>query len=104
LSKDIKFTKSLDDWDLDAAAAVAKDADVVFVFSSADSGEGFIVVDGNAGDRNNLSLWNNGDNLVSTFFMFSDNKLLNTLPFQRSKLLLMQTKILSSSSILWDLS
>ncbi|CAO3671069.1 hypothetical protein G6F70_002904 [Rhizopus microsporus] len=64
LGKDVKFTKSLDDWDLDAAAAAAKDADVAFVFSNADSGEGFIVVDGNTGDRNNLSLWNNGDNLI----------------------------------------
>lgn len=34
------------------------------MFSTADSGEEYIVVDGNVGDRNNLSLWNNGDELV----------------------------------------
>ncbi|CAO3696011.1 hypothetical protein G6F70_002472 [Rhizopus microsporus] len=64
LGKDVKFTKSLDDWNLDAAVAAAKDADVAFVFSSANSGEEYIIVDGNVGDRNNLSLWNNGDNLI----------------------------------------
>ena len=70
MGKDVKFTKSLDDWNLDAAVAAAKDADVAFVFSSANSGEEYIIVDGNVGDRNNLSLWNNGDNLVSTFLCF----------------------------------
>lgn len=38
------------------------------VFATADSGEEYITVDGNIGDRNNLSLWNNGDNLVSLMF------------------------------------
>jgi beta-glucosidase len=69
LGKDVKYTKSLDDWNLDAAAAAAKDADVAFVFSNANSGEEYIAVDGNVGDRNNLSLWNNGDNLVSFSFV-----------------------------------
>ncbi|CEG66924.1 hypothetical protein RMATCC62417_03418 [Rhizopus microsporus] len=64
LGKGVKYTKSLDDWNLDAAADAAKDADVAFVFSNANSGEEYIVVDGNVGDRNNLSLWNNGDNLI----------------------------------------
>ncbi|KAG1376844.1 hypothetical protein G6F61_007249 [Rhizopus arrhizus] len=42
-----------------------KDADVTFVFSNSDSGEQYITVDGNVGDRNNLSLWHNGDNLIN---------------------------------------
>ncbi|KAG1315549.1 hypothetical protein G6F60_008026 [Rhizopus arrhizus] len=42
-----------------------KDADVAFVFSNSDSGEQYITVDGNVGDRNNLSLWHNGDNLIN---------------------------------------
>jgi beta-glucosidase len=54
----------LDNWDVDSAADVAKDADVAFVFSNSDSGEQYLSIDGNVGDRNNLSLWNNGDNLV----------------------------------------
>ena len=34
------------------------------VFVNADSGEGYISVDGNEGDRKNLTLWKNGDDLV----------------------------------------
>jgi len=34
------------------------------VFVNADSGEGYINVDGNMGDRKNLTLWKNGDDLV----------------------------------------
>lgn len=43
---------------------IAKSADIAIVFTVADSGEGYITVDTNMGDRNNLSVWNNGDNLV----------------------------------------
>jgi beta-glucosidase len=55
---------SLDDWDVQQAMEVARSADVAIVFTVADSGEGYITVDGNMGDRNNLSVWNNGDILV----------------------------------------
>jgi beta-glucosidase len=48
----------LDDYDLDLAKKTVKDADVAFVFANADSGEG------DPGDRVNLSLWHNGDDLV----------------------------------------
>lgn len=51
-------------WDLDAAKTAAANADVAIVFANADAGENFIAIDGNAGDRNNLTLWNGGDNLV----------------------------------------
>ncbi|CAO0795662.1 unnamed protein product [Mucor circinelloides] len=64
LGKGVKIQSSTDDWDLKKAADTAKDADVAFVFSTANAGEEYIVVDGNVGDRNNLSLWNNGDNLI----------------------------------------
>lgn len=64
LGKDVSYKKHLDNWDVDSAADVAKDADVAFVFSNSDSGEQYLSIDGNVGDRNNLSLWNNGDNLV----------------------------------------
>ncbi|KAG1449592.1 hypothetical protein G6F46_012167 [Rhizopus delemar] len=68
LGKKVNYKQSLDDWDLEAAAKAAKDADIAFVFSNSDSGEQYITVDGNVGDRNNLSLWHNGDNLVWTVF------------------------------------
>ncbi|KAI1098251.1 glycoside hydrolase family 3 protein [Jackrogersella minutella] len=34
------------------------------VFVNADSGEGYITVDGNQGDRKNLTLWGNGDEII----------------------------------------
>jgi beta-glucosidase len=67
--KKVKIESYLNDWDLTAAANAAEGADYALVFSNSDSGE-YIAsidetsVDGNAGDRNNLTLWNNGDNLV----------------------------------------
>ncbi|KAK2002988.1 glycosyl hydrolase family 3 N terminal domain-containing protein [Colletotrichum falcatum] len=45
-------------------AAAAAGADAAFVFITADSGEGYITVDGNPGDRNNLDPWHNGNELV----------------------------------------
>lgn len=36
------------------------------VFINSDSGEGYISVDGNEGDRNNLTAWHAGDRLVQT--------------------------------------
>ena len=36
------------------------------VFANSDAGEGYITVDGNEGDRNNLTLWHNGDTIIQT--------------------------------------
>lgn len=44
--------------------AAAEQASVSIVFVNADSGEGFISVDGNEGDRRNLTLWHDGDRLI----------------------------------------
>ncbi|GAM84813.1 hypothetical protein ANO11243_028140 [Dothideomycetidae sp. 11243] len=35
------------------------------VFANADAGEGYITVDNNAGDRNNLTLWGDGEALIN---------------------------------------
>jgi beta-glucosidase len=43
---------------------VASQADVALVFVNADAGEGYISVDGNEGDRKNLTLWKQGDELI----------------------------------------
>ncbi|KAH9944529.1 beta-glucosidase [Epithele typhae] len=59
-----KVSSSLSDTDLSSAARVATGADVAFVFLTADSGEGYITVENNAGDRNNLNAWHSGDALV----------------------------------------
>ncbi|KAL2020607.1 hypothetical protein VTK56DRAFT_8097 [Thermocarpiscus australiensis] len=45
-------------------ASVASGADAAIVVITADSGEGYITVEGNAGDRNNLDPWHNGNQLV----------------------------------------
>ena len=47
---------------VDAAAAAVSTA---IVFINADSGEGYITVEGNAGDRINLDPWHSGNELVA---------------------------------------
>ncbi|KAK7203350.1 glycosyl hydrolase family 3 N terminal domain-containing protein [Myxozyma melibiosi] len=54
----------LEDYDHTAASTYASAADVAIVFVSSDSGEGFVDVEGNLGDRNNLKLWHGGDELI----------------------------------------
>jgi beta-glucosidase len=54
------------DFNYGAVTTSASNADVCLVFANADSGEGYITVDGNAGDRNNLTLWHGADTLITT--------------------------------------
>jgi len=51
-------------WAYSQIQQMAKEASVAIVFVSADSGEGYITVDGNMGDRNNLTIWQDGDALI----------------------------------------
>ncbi|KAI0338576.1 hypothetical protein BDW22DRAFT_1362622 [Trametopsis cervina] len=55
----------LNNWDLRGAASAVAQQDVAIVFVNADSGEQYITVDGNEGDRKNLTLWGNADNLIA---------------------------------------
>ncbi|CAO3635404.1 unnamed protein product [Cunninghamella echinulata] len=48
-------------WDLEKVEQIAKDSDIAIVFSNSDSGED---INTGHGDRVNLTLWNNGDNLI----------------------------------------
>ena len=57
-------TNTSDNYDFAAVQAAVTGASAAIVFGSADSGEGYITVDGNEGDRNNLTLWGNGDALI----------------------------------------
>ncbi|KAK5359351.1 hypothetical protein LTR11_010535 [Exophiala xenobiotica] len=52
---------------------LATTADVAIVFANADSGEGFITIDGNTGDRNNLTLWGSGDRLIKNVTSYCNN-------------------------------
>jgi beta-glucosidase len=51
-------------------------ADKSLVFINADSGEGFIDVDGNVGDRKNLSAWHDADRLIENVTTYSNNTII----------------------------
>ncbi|KAF2455846.1 beta-glucosidase 1 [Lineolata rhizophorae] len=55
-----------DNFAYDEMTALASQSSVSIVFVSADSGEGFISVDGNEGDRKNLTLWQGGEEMIDT--------------------------------------
>lgn len=54
-------------------ALVGQDAATAIVFVSVASGEGYISVDNNEGDRRNLSLWLNGNDLVKNVSSLCNN-------------------------------
>ena len=56
--------------------ALASQASVAIVFANADSGEGYITVDGNVGDRNNLTFWNGADVVVQNVSASCNNTIL----------------------------
>lgn len=60
------FETILDDYAYTQIGSIASQADVCLAFVSSSSGEGYITVDGNMGDRNNLTLWNAGEDLINT--------------------------------------
>ncbi|KAL8978986.1 MAG: hypothetical protein Q9205_005572 [Flavoplaca limonia] len=53
--------------------SLASQASVAIVFVNADSGEGFISVDGNEGDRQNLTFWQGGDVLIQNVSALCNN-------------------------------
>lgn len=53
-------------FELPGLASAVQQQSAAIVFLNADSGEDYITVDGNEGDRKNLTLWQNADNLVTT--------------------------------------
>ncbi|KAJ7612270.1 glycoside hydrolase superfamily [Roridomyces roridus] len=56
----------LNDYNLAQVKTIGSLADTCLVFANADSGEAYINVGGNVGDRNNLTLWHTGDTLITT--------------------------------------
>ncbi|KAI0271493.1 beta-glucosidase [Gloeopeniophorella convolvens] len=67
------ITSATSDTDLTTAGSVASGKSVALVFITADSGEGYITVEGNAGDRNDLSAWHGGDALVQKVASVNSN-------------------------------
>lgn len=62
--ENIHVSGTSDSWDLTLPKILAQKTDVNIVYVIANSGEATGIVDGNLGDRNNISLWHNGDALI----------------------------------------
>ncbi|KAI1383785.1 glycoside hydrolase family 3 protein [Hypoxylon trugodes] len=56
-----------------SVSSAVSGADAAIVFVTSDSGEGYITVENNVGDRNNLDPWHNGNDLVKAVAAASDN-------------------------------
>ncbi|KAI3319521.1 glycoside hydrolase family 3 protein [Xylariaceae sp. AK1471] len=56
-----------------SVSSAVNGADAAIVFITADSGEGYITVEGNVGDRNNLDPWHNGNDLVKAVAAINKN-------------------------------
>ncbi|OBT83024.1 hypothetical protein VE02_07779 [Pseudogymnoascus sp. 03VT05] len=67
------FVNVSNNYDLDAIRAAAAGKSVALVFANADSGEDYITVDNNEGDRNNLTLWQNGDAVIAAVASVNPN-------------------------------
>ncbi|KZS95892.1 glycoside hydrolase family 3 protein [Sistotremastrum niveocremeum HHB9708] len=67
------LTSSTSDTDLNGAANAANGKSAAIVIITADSGEGYLTVEGAAGDRNDLSAWHSGDALVQQVAKYNNN-------------------------------
>lgn len=61
---DVSLQIVLNDTNYDQIEAIASTSELALVHVNADSGEGKEPVEGNAGDRNDLLLWHDGDQLI----------------------------------------
>jgi beta-glucosidase len=69
-----RYESVLDNYATSQITNLVSQQDVTaIVFVNADSGEGYISVDGNEGDRNNLTLWRNGDALIMNVSAICNN-------------------------------
>ncbi|TIC62413.1 glycoside hydrolase family 3 protein [Wallemia mellicola] len=65
----------LNNWDInnDGFNSVVQGKEAAIVFVNSDSGEQYLTVQGNEGDRNNLTAWNNGDEVVKATAAHNEN-------------------------------
>lgn len=74
LADGTRYESIFDNYAYSQISALVSQADVTaIVFVNADSGEGFINVDGNEGDRKNLTLWQGGDELIQRVSALCNN-------------------------------
>lgn len=72
-----RYESILDNYQTSQIEALVSQADATaIVFVNADSGEGYISVDGNEGDRNNLTLWHSGDDLIKNVSALCNNTII----------------------------
>jgi beta-glucosidase len=69
---------NFNDWDLASAGNSVIGMEAAIVFVNSDSGEGYITVDGNAGDRKNLTAWHQGDQLILAVAAQNNNTIVVT--------------------------
>lgn len=62
-----------DDYAYEQIKSLARQASCAIVFVNADAGEGFLDIDGNKGDRNNLTLWHDGETLIDSVSSENNN-------------------------------
>lgn len=67
------FLWQLDDFNLRSAQSIVPQKSVAIVFVNSDSGEQYINVDGNIGDRKNLTAWHGGDALIQAVAAKNNN-------------------------------
>ncbi|CAO1633325.1 unnamed protein product [Sympodiomycopsis kandeliae] len=70
------FYWSFDDYNYKQARKISDERagiDAAVVFLQSDSGEGYLTVEGNTGDRNNLTAWHDGDRLVKEVASVNSN-------------------------------
>lgn len=67
------YQSILDNYAATEIEALVSQEVTTIVFVNADSGEGFVSVDGNEGDRQNLTLWHAGDELVKNVSAICNN-------------------------------
>ncbi|KAJ5377799.1 beta-glucosidase A [Penicillium cataractarum] len=69
-----RYESIFDNYDDNAISSLVSQPEATcIVFANADSGEGYITVDNNWGDRNNLTLWQNADQVISTVSSLCNN-------------------------------
>lgn len=74
LSDGTRYESILDNYAWSQIKALVNQAEsTAIVFANADSGEGYINIDGNEGDRKNLTLWNAGDELIKNVSSLNNN-------------------------------
>ena len=73
VSNNAAYLSITDNYAYSQIQVLAGQASVAIVFVNADSGEGYISVDGNEGDRNNLTLWKGGDTLIQNVSALCNN-------------------------------